>query len=108
MTNQIFKNIFPNELLIELLNDICIKTKDYYLIDNASYKKGIFTNKINDFLEKCKPYYHISKHKYLIRKTTYKSFVTVIRQICNYNKIPYTSKIKYDKSDYSIIYNIYL
>jgi len=108
MSNQIFKNAYPNELLIELLNDICVKTNDYYMIDNNSYKKGIFTNKLSEYLEKCKPYYHVSKQKYLERKLTYNNFVTVIRQICNFNKIAYTSKIKYDKSDYNIIYNIYL
>ena len=108
MSNQIFKNTFPNEILIELLNDICVKTKDYYMIDHNSYKKGIFTNKLSDFLEKCRPYYHASKQKYLERKLTYNTMITVIRQICNFNKIAYTSKIKYDKCDYSIIYNIYL
>jgi hypothetical protein len=108
MSNQIFKTNVPNNLLIELLNNICLKTSDYYMIDNNSYKKGIFTNKLSEFLEKCKPYYHASKQKYLERKLTYNNFVTVIRQICNFNKIAYTSKIKYDKSDYNIIYNIYL
>jgi len=108
MSNQIFKNPYPTELLIELLNDICVKTNDYYMIDNNSYKKGIFTNKLSEYLEKCKPYYHVSKQKYLERKLTYNNFVTVIRQICNFNKIAYTSKIKHDKSDYNIIYNIYL
>ena len=108
MTNQIFKNILPIEILIDLLKDICSKINDYYTIDINSYKRGIFTNKINEFLEKCKPYYHKSKHKYLERKLTYNNFVTVVRQICNQNKIAYTSKIKYDKSDYNIIYNIYL
>ena len=54
------------------------------------------------------PYYHISKRKYLERKLTYNSFITVIRQICNFNKITYTSQLKYDKSTYDITYYIYL
>ena len=58
-------------------------------------------------IEECKPYYHLSKRKYLEKKVTYNSFTTVLRQICNYNKIIYTSQIKYDKSKYEIVYYIY-
>jgi hypothetical protein len=42
------------------------------------------------------------------RKLTYKSFNTIIRQICNFNKITYTTQIKYDKSVYDIVYDIQL
>ena len=63
---------------------------------------------IDNFINQCTPYYHISKRKYLERKITYNSFITIIRQICNFNKITYTSQIKYDKSEYDILYYIYL
>lgn len=107
MSSQIFKNHVPNEILIELLDNIAIKSDKCYIINNDSYKKGIFNNLINEFIIKCVPYYHISKRKYLERKLTYNSFITIIRQICNYNKITYTSQIKYDKSTYDIIYYLY-
>jgi hypothetical protein len=108
MSNQTFKKPFPNELLIELLDNISSKTDKYYIINNDSYKKGIFTNKIIEFLEECKPYYHLSKQKYLERKLTYNTFTTILRQVCKFNKITYTSQIKYDKSNYTIVYYIYL
>ena len=38
----------------------------------------------------------------------YKNFVTIIRQVCNYLCIPYTSKIIYSNSKYNINYVIYL
>lgn len=107
MSSQIFKECIPNDLLIKLLNDIAIKTEKYYILNYNSYKKGIFNNIIEDFIKQCIPYYHLSKHKYLERKLTYNSFITIIRQICNFNKITYTSQIKYDKSTYNIIYYIY-
>jgi hypothetical protein len=107
MSSQIFKNQVPNELLIKLLESISIKTDKFFIIDNNSYKKGIFNNIITDFINQCVPYYHLSKRKYLEKKLTYHSFITVIRQICNFNKITYTSQIKYDKSKYDIIYYIY-
>ena len=106
MSSQIFKNQVPNELLIKLLESISIKTDKYFIIDNNSYKKGIFNNSITDFINQCIPYYHLSKRKYLEKKLTYHSFITIIRQICNFNKITYTSQIKYDKSKYDIIYYI--
>jgi hypothetical protein len=108
MSSQIFKLQVPNEILFQLLDDIAVKTQKYYIIDYNSFKKGNFNNSIKDFIDKCVPYYHLSKQKYLNTQITYNSFITIIRQICNYNKITYTSKIKYDKSKYSIFYYIYL
>ena len=106
MTSQIFKFKLSNKILFELLDSISIKNDKYYIVNNDSYKKGLFNNLIPNFLEQCKSYYFISKHKYLNRKLTYNTFITVLRQICNYNKINYTSQIKYNKSKYEIIYYI--
>jgi hypothetical protein len=108
MSKQIFKNNIPNETVFELLDAICLKNDKHYTLNIESFKKGIFKETIPKFLEFCIPYYHISKRKYLERKLTYKSFTTVLRQICNANKITYTSQIKYDKSSYNIVYYIYL
>jgi hypothetical protein len=107
MSSQIFKKQISNDLLIQLLNDIAVKTEKGYIINNAVYKKGLFNDKLTNFINDCKPYYYTSKLKYLDRKLTYNSFMTVIRQICNFNKITYTSQIKYDKSTYDIVYYLY-
>ena len=107
MSLQIFKKIIPNSILFDLLNGLCIKTDKYYIFNKNSFKKGLFDSTINTFLEECLPYYQLSKQKYLDRKLTYNSFTTILRQICNFNKIKYTSQIKYDKSVYDIIYYIY-
>jgi hypothetical protein len=106
MPSQIFKNPVPNDLLKNLLDENAIKTETGYTINNCSYKKGIFNGTILKFLEECRPYYHISKRSYIDRKLTYKSFNTIIRQICNFNNITYTTQIKYDKSVYDIVYDI--
>jgi hypothetical protein len=105
--SQIFKSKIPIDILFKLLDNIAIKDEKKYVVDNNSYKKGILNNSINEFLENCKPYYFLSKKKYLEKKITYNSLITVIRQICNYNEIKYTSQIEYDKSKYSILYFIY-
>ena len=38
----------------------------------------------------------------------YKNFVTLIRQICKYHHIAFTSVMKYNKSKYEIIYSIFI
>jgi hypothetical protein len=107
MVSQIFKEHLPNEVIFKLLDDIAVKSDKYYVLNNNSYKKGMFNNIIIDFINQCMPHYHISKQKYLERKINYNSFITIIRQICKFNNIIYTSQIKYDKCTYDIVYYIY-
>ena len=107
MSTQIFKKNVPNELLFTLLDSICAKNEKHYVLNNESFKRGMFQESISKFFDECNKYYHISKKKYLERKLTYNSFTTVLRQICKFNEISYTSQIKYDKSNYDIIYNIF-
>ena len=108
MSTQIFKNQIPKSLLFDLLDKICLKNEKHYTVNSNSFKKGVYNEDIQKFLEVCKPFYHISKRKYLDKKLTYKSFTTILRQICNNNNITYTSQIKYDKSTYDILYYIYI
>jgi len=106
MTSQIFKTQIPNQLLINLLEENAVKSDKCYVVNNNVYKKGIFNESIPKFITECRQYYFLSKRKYLDRKLTYNSFITILRQICNVNKITYTSKIRYDKSVYDIEYHI--
>ena len=107
MSQQLFKKNIPNDILFNLLDKICIKNEIYYIFDINSFKKGMFNDDINIFIEYCKSYYYTSKQKYLTRKLTYNNFTTILRQICNSNQILYTSQIKYDKSSYNILYYVY-
>lgn len=107
-SSPIFKRHIPNRVFIELLDNIAIKTEQCYVLNHGSYKKGMYSNFIIGYIENLKPYYQTSKQNYLERKLTYKSFMTIVRQICNFNKINYTSEIKHDKSDYDIVYYIYI
>jgi hypothetical protein len=87
-----FKSQIPTQLLVNLFDKNFIKTKDFYIINNISFKKGIYNNTIQEFLEICRKYYHVSKQKYIDKPLTYNSFITVIRQICKYNKIQYKNE----------------
>ena len=107
MSTQIIKNQIPNNILFDLLDKICLKNEKHYTFNIESFKKGIYSEEIQNFLITCIPYYYLSKRKYLEKKLTNNSFVTILRQICNFNKITYTSQIKYNKSTYDIVYYIY-
>jgi hypothetical protein len=108
MSTQIFKKNVPNIIFFNLLDSICMKNEKHYTFNIDAFKKGIYNESITKFIEECRPYYHISKRKYLEKKLTYNCFTTILRQICNFNKIKYTSQIKYDKSTYNIIYYFYI
>jgi hypothetical protein len=107
MSLQIFKRPITTEGLFNLLDTIGTKKDNFYIISNDVYKRGLLLGEIAAFFEKCRPHYFLSKQKYLDKKLTYRSFLTVVRQICNYNKTKYTSQIMYDKSQYQIVYYIY-
>jgi hypothetical protein len=108
MSSQIFKSNVNQEILHDFLEKICVKTEKYFIINKNAFKKGMFNNLILSFYENIKSHYHISKRKYLEKTTTYNNFCTVIRQICKFNNIMYNSQIKYDKSNYEILYYIYI
>ena len=107
MSTQIFKKNLPNEVLFTLLDSMCLKNEKHYTLNIEAFKKGVFKETVQKFITDCTPYYHLSKRKYLERKLTYNSFTTILRQICNFNKITYTSQILYDKSSYCIVYYVY-
>jgi len=107
MSTQIFKKSIPNDMLFSLLESICLKNEKHYTLNVEAFKRGLFKEIIQKFLTDCISYYHLSKRKYLERKISYNSFTTILRQICKFNKITYTSKIIYDKSSYGIVYYIY-
>lgn len=107
MPNQIFKKAIPNEILYNLFEVIGLKKEKYYIIDNTAYKKILYHNLTNGFIESIIEYYHMSKQFYVTRKFTYKSFTNIIRQICKFNNIQYLSEMKYNESIYNIIFKIY-
>ena len=108
MSKQIFKKGIPPEILYDLLDQVCIKTESYYIVNNSAYKKMKFHNLHEPILTSIIEYYHYSKKFYVEREFTYNSFTNIIRQICRANNIIFTSDIKYNGSKYQIDYFVYL
>ena len=105
--SQIFKNNFPKELFFSFLDKYCEINNGKYIFSKDAFKRAKLDEAIKPFCNKLKKYYYPSKYHYLERETKYKFFVTIIRQICKFHHIPFTSNIKYSKSKYEIKYFIY-
>ena len=109
MKSQIFKHEVPIRYLIELLDIICERNEKEYIVNMDSFKKGMYMKLIAPFFNLLHSYYFDSKKKFVEKQNiTYNSFTTVLRQICNFHHILYTSEMKYEKSNYTIIYNIHI
>lgn len=101
---KIFKKQIPIVLLFHLLDKVH-PAKDEYIIDKALFKK--LQPFLPEFLSECSEYYLDSQKKYTTKTPfLYKSFLTVVRQICNNNEVPFFYKLKYMHSTYEIIYYI--
>lgn len=104
--SQTFKWPFPHKLLYGFLDKICIFKDGVYMVNTEAYKKGMYYDYITEFVNESKQYYFLSKRKYLERKMTYASLLTILRQICKHHDIPYTTQIKYCGATYDIHYFI--
>ena len=59
------------------------------------------------FIQSIKEYYYMSKLHYIdTTHASYNKFNTIIRQLCKCNHITFSKYIKYDKSTYSVVYNV--
>src|SRR6056300_1264375 len=105
--SQIFKETIDKTLLFDFLDKICDKTEKYDIFDLNSYKRAQLQNEIIRFCNSLKPFYYQSKKHYVERKLDYNKLCTIIRQVCNFNTILFSTKVVYSKSKYSIPYHIY-
>lgn len=106
MHSQVFKTIPPISLLYSFLNKAGYIENNNYLFSKTEYKSAGMKDLIEPFIKNIRQYYHYSKLSYIDKSHTYKSFATILRQICKLNKIPFNSYIKYSKSIYMITYKI--
>jgi hypothetical protein len=103
MPSQIFRRSIPIDIAVDFLEQNCFFEKGFYVYNFNAFKKAQYNGSIDSMFARCNEYYFFSKKKYLENKTI-NGTATVLRQIFNYHSIPYTSKIKYAHSTYSIEY----
>ena len=107
--SQIIKPTLSVDDVIKLLKEICIYSKDnIYLFNNNAYKRLRLFKKVDYVINKLRPHYYGSKLFYLTRKMSYKTFSTIIRQLCKYANVELLSNIRYLYSSYIIEYTLML
>jgi len=107
MSSQIFKQKFSPSILFEFLDKIC-KSSTPYILNKETFKIiQLHDADFQKFISDIEPFYFNSKKHYLKKTLTINNLFTIIRQICNFLKIEYTSEIKYFKSKYEIVYYIF-
>ena len=106
--SQLFKKTIPKNVLFNFLEGIgCKKTDKFYIVDITAFKRAIYNNDLEIFINSIKEYYYTSKLHYLdTTHVTHNKFNTIIRQLCKCNAITFSKYIKYDKSSYSVVYSV--
>jgi len=106
MQHQLFKRLPPRKILFDFLNECCAFESDGYILEISNYKSALLKGKIQPFILEIRPFYHTSKLFYIEKANNFKSFVTIIRQLCKLYNIPINSKLLFSKSSYTIKYKI--
>lgn len=105
--SQIFRSPIDVSMFFALMSEICEITDYLYVFDVNSFRIGIANGSIPTFIDYCRPFYYFAKQKYLTNAlASYNGFTTVIRQICNRHGINFNTTTKWDRSEYTIVYNI--
>ena len=107
--SQVFKKPIPKSILFHFLERIgCQKTDKCYIVDITAFKRAIYNNDLEMFIQSIKEYYYMSKLHYIdMTHASYNKFNTIIRQLCKCNNVVFSKNIKYDKSTYSVVYNVH-
>jgi len=106
MSSQVFCIKPDIESLKMFINTFCILQNDKHIYNKYVFKKANYQTKIKEFCECFIKFYYDSKKFYIKRNHTYKTFATVLRQLCKYYNISFESKIKYVKSKHEMEYYI--
>ena len=107
MSSQIFKKAVPQHLFMDFIKKYADHKKNYYAFSKTAFKKAQLEKAIEPFCQSLSEYYYLSKRFYVTRPMNYRNIITIIRQLCKYYHIPFTSTIQYNKSKYEIMYSIY-
>ncbi len=97
LQSQLFCKKVSFDLIEPYLQKICTRCTDTgaYILDETAFSLLMFHGMDTDFINTMRPYYHNSKLNYVDRKLTFKSFSTIVRQICKATGKNISSKIKY-------------
>jgi len=88
MPIKVFKMTPPPEIIWDLLEEICFKEKDFYIVNYESYKKMFYLEMEDYLFYNLLEYYNEVHYPYIENDLNYRGFLTVIRQVCKENSVP--------------------
>jgi hypothetical protein len=104
LMGRIFYEPIDAKILYDLLDQICLKTEKHYIVNIIAYRKMMFLKLHLPFLNAIVSKYQVSKRFYVTRKLTFRSFITIVKQLCHHNHITTHSNVQYFESEYIINY----
>lgn len=106
--NQLFRTIPDHKVVFGYLDEVCYRDQSNFVIDDVIYKRMRYDDRLFKMYEYLRPFYHLSKQKYIDGCATRNGFLTVLRQLCKVFCIQYASKIVYKNGTYASMLVIYL
>lgn len=104
-----FFRVVPSfEYVKQLIESICIRDKNDYILTNECFKRIKILGKLSNIQAELSEFYALSKQSYINKMTSYIGFSNVFRQLCKYHNIRVISHIVYIHSTYQIEYKIQL
>lgn len=94
----------PFHILYEFLDKVSLKANNVYTFDVNSYKRAKYKDWIVEFINLIEPFY--IKKIYIKREMDFNRMVTILRQICKINDIPFEMFYNYSHCKYYISLNI--
>ena len=90
-----FLYAFPPYLLFEVLEEICLKTSSYYLIERSAYQKMTYLSLDKWLVDVMRTYYKPQNLYLLETEITYEKFILFVRQICSNANIRFIQEKHY-------------
>ena len=105
----LFRTVVNIEPLVSILEKVSVRIDDnkWFQFDNSAFRKMVFQNIHQPFLDVVKEYYYPAKwRQYGNKELTYNSFTTILRQLCNEVGRTFYTKHVYDHSICNTVYFI--
>jgi hypothetical protein len=104
--STLFKTPVPLSTWKEVLQSMTASSGPLFVMDDTAFKRGLYLGSLCAFWEACVPYYHVSKRHFVTRPLTFKTFSTVLRQVCRSHHLPVQSTLVYSHSHSHSVFTI--
>jgi protoporphyrinogen oxidase len=108
MGSQVFRTVPDYHKVFSLLNEVCDKSEKIFVIKDTTFRQLLYNEKIEEFYDYLRNFYHKSKQFYLNITRGYSGFLSVLRQLCKIFDVSYISKVVHHHATYTNTLLIYV